>query len=197
MNYYIDYFCELINSHSIFWFCALAGSSVFFIQFIFNLFGITDQDNFDSCETFSNTLHETTDTRIFKWLSVQTITGFLMMFGWTAITCQSEFGLQIMTTLAISLAAGISTALIIRSIVKITLKLKSSGSTYNIEEAIGQEAYVYHRIPKGGIGKISMTLQHFTHEIDAISDHSEDLPSFMRVKVIKKFDSNTVVVTPL
>lgn len=195
--YYIDYFQELINSDSIFWFCALAGTGMFLIQFIINLFGITDQENFDVDDAASRTSHESADARNFKWLSMQTITGFLMMFGWTAITCQSEFGLQLIATIGISLATGIMTAFLIHSIFKIANKLKSSGSSYNIEDAIGKEAYVYHRIPKNGIGKISMTVQHFTHEIDAISYHSEDLPSFTNVKVIKKIDNNTVVVTPL
>ncbi len=88
-------------------------------------------------------------------------------------------------------------ALIIRSIFKLAKKLQSSGSVYRIEDAIGKEAYVYQRIPKGGIGKISISLQHLTHEIDAISHIHEDLPSFMRVKIIEKKDDNTVVVTPL
>ena len=101
------------------------------------------------------------------------------------------------TTIGISLAAGIFAALIIRSIFKLAKRLRSSGSIYRIEDAIGKEAYVYQRIPKGGVGKISISLQHFTHEIDAISHHSEELPSFMRVKIIEKKDDNTVVVTPL
>jgi hypothetical protein len=88
-------------------------------------------------------------------------------------------------------------ALIIRSILKLAKKLSSSGSVYRIEEAIGKEGYVYLCIPKGGKGKISVSLQNFTHEIDAISHHAEDLPSFMRVKIIEKCDDTTVIVAPL
>lgn len=201
MFYYINYFSELMKSGSIFWFCALAGSGMFIIQFMINIFGIGDHDSFDTCEVVTDNIHDTghnsADARKFKWLSMQAITGFLMMFGWTAITCQKEFELQINTTIGISLAAGIVAALIIRSIFKLAKKLRSSGSVYKIEDAIGKEAYVYQLIPKGGMGKISMSLNHLTHEIDAISHHPEDLPSFVRVKVIEKKDSNTVVVTPL
>lgn len=188
---YVNYFNELIKSGSIFWFCALSGSGMLLIQFIINIFGVSDNDSFDDSSGDSS------DAKKFKWLSIQAITGFLMMFGWTAITCQSEFELQNMATIAISFAAGILTAIIIRSIFNLAKRLKSPGSIYRIEEAIGKEAYVYQRIPKGGVGKISMTLQHFTHEIDAISHHTEELPSFMRVKIIEKSDNNTVIVTPL
>lgn len=201
MFYYVNYFIELIKSGSIFWFCALAGSGMFFIQFVINILGVADHDSFDVSDVVSDNVQDagsdSADARTFKWLSMQTITGFLMMFGWTAITCQNEFELKNITTIGISLAVGIFTIFIIHSIFKLAKWLKSSGSIYKIEDAIGKEAYVYHRIPKGGIGKISMTLHHFTHEIDAISHYPEDLPSFMRVKIIEKKDDSTVVVTPL
>ncbi len=202
MFYYINYFNDLIKSGSFFWFCALTGSGMFFIQFIINILGVTDQDSFDVSDAIiSDNVHDagrdSSDARKFKWFSMQAITGFLMMFGWTAITCQNEFGLQNTTTIEVSLAAGIFSALIIRSIFKLAKRLRSVGSIYRIEDAIGKEAYVYQRIPKGGIGKISMSLQHFTHEIDAISHHPEDLLAFMRVKIIEKKDDNTVIVTPL
>lgn len=186
-----NYINEIIKSGSIFWFCALSGSGMFLIQFIINIFGISDTNDIDDGG------QDAADARKFRWLSMQTITGFLMVFGWTAITCQNEFELQNATTIGISLAAGLLAALIIRSIFKQANKLKSSGSIYKLEDAIGKEAYVYQRIPKGGVGKISMTLQHFTHEIDAVSPHSEELPSFMRVKIIDKKDDRTVVVTKL
>lgn len=201
MFYYINYFNELIKSGSIFWFCALSGSGMFLIQFIINIFGVSDHDSFDTSDVTSDNIDDSgrdfADAKKFKWLSMQTITGFLMMFGWAAITCQSEFGLQNTITIVISLAAGIFAAIIIRSIFNLAKRLRSSGSIYRIEDAIGKEAYVYQRIPKGGVGKISMTLQYFTHEIDAISHHTEELPSFIRVKIIEKSDDNTVIVTPL
>ena len=196
MFYYVNYFNELVKSGSVFWFCALTGSGMFLIQFIINIFGGTDQDNFDVGDT-TDTSNDSADARKFKWFSMQAITGFLMMFGWTAITCQSEFGLQNIPTIGISIASGILTALIICSIFKYAKKLQSSGSSYRIEDAIGKEAYVYQSIPKNGIGKISISLQHFTYEIDAISHNSEELSSFTRVKILEKKDDNTVVVALL
>ncbi|MBS0628723.1 MAG: hypothetical protein JSS30_00690 [Verrucomicrobia bacterium] len=201
MFYFINYFRDLIELGSFFWFCALAGSGMFLIQFIINIFGITDNNSFGSSEVLADhgldSGNNLADIRKFKWLSLQAITGFLMMFGWTAITCQKEFELQIIATIGISVAAGIFAALVIRSIFKLAKMLSSSGSIYKIEDAIGKEAYVYQQIPKGGMGKISISLNHLTHEIDAISNHPEDLHSFMRVKVIEKRDCSTVVVTPL
>jgi hypothetical protein len=191
-----NYFNDLIKSGSVFWFCALAGSGMFFIQFIINVFGGTDQDSFDVGET-TDTSSDAADARRFKWFSMQTITGFLMMFGWTAITCQIEFGLKNIPTIGISFASGILAALIIRTIFKYAKKLQSSGSSFRIEDAIGKEAYVYQSIPKDGVGKISLSLQNLTHEIDAISHNSEALSSFTHVKIIEKKGDNTVVVVQL
>lgn len=193
MLYYINYFNDLIKSGSVFWFCAFTGSGMFFIQFIINIFGGTNQDNLDVGDSIDAS-SDAADARRFKWFSMQAITGFLMMFGWTAITCQSEFGLKNIPTIGVSIISGILAAFIILSIFKYAKKLQSSGSSYRIEDAIGKEAYIYQSIPKDGIGKISISLQNFTHEIDAISHNSEALSSFTRVKIIKKIDDNTVVV---
>jgi membrane protein implicated in regulation of membrane protease activity len=196
MFYYINYFNELVKSGSFFWFCALSGTGMLIIQFVINIFGGTGQDNIDVGET-SDAGNDSADVRKFKWLSMQALTGFLTMFGWTAITCQSEFDLQIVPTIGISVASGVLAALIIRSIFKYAKKLQSTGSSYNLEDAIGKEAYVYQTIPKNGVGKISISLQQFTHEIDAVSHNSEELSSFTHVKIIEKKDDNTVVVALL
>ncbi len=58
MPYYSN---ELTQSGSIFWFCALAGSGMFLIQFIINVFGIADHDNFDSSDPVSD--HANHDSR--------------------------------------------------------------------------------------------------------------------------------------
>jgi hypothetical protein len=165
---------------SAFWFCALAGSGLFLIQFLINLIGLGDSES-----------------KQFKWLSVQAITGFLMMFGWTALSCQIEFGLSLLLTLTISLVTGFGAIFVIRYLYGLTKKIHSDGSVIRIDEAIGKEATVYQRIPSGGTGKISVALQNFTHEIDAISYQNLELPSFSRVKVVEKADGHTVVVMPL
>ncbi|MBA3238773.1 MAG: hypothetical protein H0T62_10575 [Parachlamydiaceae bacterium] len=192
----IEFLSELIKANSIFWFCALVGTGMFCLQFIISVFAGVDQDSFGISDSTDGNGHSL-DAKNFKWLSLQAITGFLMMFGWTAITCKTEFGFQTYSTILVSLATGIFAAFIIRSIFKYAKKLQSSGSIYRIEDAIGKEAYVYQSIPKDGVGKVSISLQNFTHEIEAVSLCTEIIPSFTRVKIIEKKDDNTVVVTRL
>lgn len=133
----------------------------------------------------------------FKWMAKQAITGFMMMFGWAGLTCREQFHFGIPLTLLISLGAGVVSAFIAAMIFHLAKKAHSSGTVFKVEDAIGKEATVYHRIPKGGSGKISVSLSDFTHEIDAISPYEEEIPSFTQVQIIKKADGNTVVVVPL
>ena len=131
----------------------------------------------------------------FKWLTKQAFTGFIMMFGWVGLTCIHQFFLPPLFSILISTGAGIVASGISSFIFHVARKAHSPGSVFKIEEAVGKEALVYHRIPKGGTGKISISLYDLTHEIDAFCE--EEVPSFVSVQIIKKMDDKTVVVVPL
>lgn len=178
-----------LNKDSFFWFCALAGTGMFAIQFILSLFSM------DSDHAMDDPGGEL-DANTFKWLSKHAITGFIMMFGWAGLTCIKEFELPILATISISLAAGVLSIFVTGLIFKTARKLRSSGMVFRIDDAIGKEATIYQKIPKNGVGKITVSLNHFTHELDAVSTYHEDLPSFTSVHIIKKADEKTVVVVP-
>ncbi|MBS3905298.1 MAG: hypothetical protein KGZ39_08240 [Simkania sp.] len=180
----------LINEDAFFWFFALTGSGMFLIQGVLSLFGAMEQD---SLVEDANSL----DAGKFKWLSKQAVTGFLMMFGWVGLTCHKQFGLQWQATIAIAFAGGLTTSLIAACIFKMARQLHSSGTVFNIEDAVGKKAVIYQRIPSGGTGKVSVSLHHLTYELNAISLQQEELPSFSHVQIIKTADDKTVVVVPI
>lgn len=163
--------------------CALAGTGLLILQLVMSLIG-TDTD------------HESDK---FKWLFRQALTGFVMMFGWVGLTCDQQFNFSIYITLLLATAAGIVAAVITSLIFRLAKKAHSPGTVFKIEDAVGKEGSVYQRIPsKGsGAGKISISIHGFTHEIDAISFHGEEIASFTQVQVIKQADEKTVVVIPL
>lgn len=138
-----------------------------------------------------------TDSGKFKWLSRQAIAGFLMMFGWSALTCQKEFNLEGASRIGIALLCGGITIFATGLIFKLAKKLHSQGTIFKIEETIGQEAVVYQRIPANGIGKVSVSIENFMREIDACSSDRNEVPSFVRVKIIQKLDDKTVMVKML
>jgi hypothetical protein len=120
-----------------------------------------------------------------------------MMFGCVGLTSRNEFGLSGLSSMTISFAGGLLAIFITGLIFRGANRLRSSGTVFRIEDTIGKEATIYQRIPKNGVGKISVSLNNFTHEIDARSNYTEDLPSFTSVQIIKKADDNTVLVIPI
>lgn len=166
-------FKDLAAQSPFFWFCALLGSGLFLLQFLLSFFGGLDEDS-------------DADGLKIKWLSKQGITGFLMMFGWSALTCQNQFHLPLTLTLPIAIASGAVTVFVTGLIFKMARKLHSPGTIFNLDDAIGKEATVYQRIPKNGIGKISLSLNQMTHEIDAVTENGEEIPSFAPVRILKK-----------
>jgi hypothetical protein len=131
----------------------------------------------------------------FKFLSKQAMTGFMMMFGWVGLTCQKEFSLSGFNTVWIAVAFGILTMILTGFLFQGAKKLRSSGTVFKLEDAVGLEALIYQRILKDGVGKVTVTMHQFTYEIDAIAH--EDLPSFTKVRIVKKVDEKTVLVAPI
>lgn len=171
-------------SESFFWYCALAGSGLFVVQLFLSFLGVDEEGH-------------GLEASQFKWFSRHAMTGFLMMFGWTGITCQKEWMLSSGTTLAISVCAGFLTMMLTASIFHFARKLQSPGNIFDIEALIGKEALTYTRIPKNSVGKITISHLESTFEVDAISSDQEEIASFTRVHIIKKADDNTVVVATL
>ncbi len=180
-------YADSLTFDSIYWFCALAGSGMLFIQFAMDLVGLGSGEEL-STENF-------TDIGKFKWLTRQALAGFLGIFGWVALACDREFQLGQTATLALALLAGCATVLCIGLIFKLAKGLQSPGTVFRIQDAVGREALVYLRIPQGGAGKVQLSINEFTREVDAVS--AEELASFTRVQIIKVVDDNTVFVTAL
>jgi hypothetical protein len=172
----------MFENDRLFWFCALAGSGMFVIQFVMFFVGGDVDDAHDG------------SAHNFKWLSKQAITGFLMMFGWAGLTCKRELGYSTIESTVIGVGIGALMMVITGTIFKLARKLRSTGTVFKIEEAVGKEAAVYQRIPKGGVGKVSVSIQDLMHEIDAVSINGEEVDSFSQVHIVKKADDRTVVV---
>ena len=180
-------FQNLLEQDTIFWFSAIAGSGLFVLQFLLSLLGTSEGDDFGE--------NGALDAAKIKWLSKQAFTGFLMMFGWTALACKNEFGLSLLLTVIFSFLAGLATVVITGYIFKGARRLQSSGTVFDLDKSIGKEALVYQRIPKQGAGKISISIDRVLHEVDAVSLNGEEIESFQSVLILKKIDNNTLAVT--
>ena len=179
----LDLFTKLNElKDSVFWVTAILGSGLCAIQMLLAFLGGDAEDGDTDFDTN------------FKWLSKQALTGFLMMFGWAGLTCRKEFAMSGMASAAIGVLAGIVAIIVTGIIFKMARKLRSPGTVFRLADAIGKEAQVYQRIPKGGMGRIMISLQNITHEVDAVSE--QEIESFALVQVVEKIDEKTVLVIP-
>lgn len=167
----------LFDKHPLFCFSALCGTVLFGFQLLFTLLGLID---FEAAER----------------LSKHALTGFLMLFGWTGLGCTEELHFSALVSTMIAFGLGILSIIVIGYIFKWAKILKNPGNVFQIEELIGRQATVYHRIAVKNPGKITLSLNEITYEVDAISNNEEEIPSFTEVLIIKKIDQNTVLVIP-
>lgn len=129
----------------------------------------------------------------FKVLSLQGITAFLMMFGIVGLALLRENGVADGWAVLGATAAGLGAAWLIAKMFRAMGRLQSSG-TLDLANAVGQEGTVYLRIPAGGTGKVTVTVQEHLQTLDAVSDGGAELPTGQRVRVTRVLGGTVLVV---
>jgi len=130
----------------------------------------------------------------FKLVSVNSITGFFMMFGWAGLTAYRQFHAGPAGSAAVGLIAGLLTMVATGALFKAMMKLQSRGDDFVIQKAIGAVGTVYEKIPAKGRGQVKVICGGVSRIVDAISRDSKDIDSFTDVRVVEVSDPRTVVV---
>lgn len=182
----------------VFWFCALAGTVVFLARVGLMLMGIADMDGgdgLDSAQAMGHAHLASHSDSLFEILSVNSVTAFFMMFGWTGLACYAQFSLGAVLSIMGALTAGVLCMLMTAYLFRWARKLASAGGAFDIHKTIGCQAQVYQRIPADGRGKITIDMpDSMTHEVDAIAEDGKEIDSFKTVQVIRVVDQHTVAV---
>ncbi len=129
-----------------------------------------------------------------KILSFRTVIAFLAVFGWVGLEMQQQ-GIGAIVTIAVSILSGIAIMLIMAFLIRELFRLQSSGN-YDIKNAIGSSGTAYIPIPssRNGRGKVTITFQNTTHELEAVTDDSNDIPSYAEVLVVGISGKDTLIV---
>lgn len=166
-----------------FWFFALAGTFLFLLRFLLMFVGFG--------ESFEHDQHADAD---FKMLSIHSMTGFFMMFGWTGLAALHQFHLPIQWASLVAFGCGLFCIVVLRQLFRSAHRLVSHGRDLNFNDAVGKCGHVYQRIPAKGTGKIIVTYGGFQHEMEAISAHAQEIPSFTQIEVVRILDGRKAVV---
>jgi hypothetical protein len=181
-----EFFSSADMLGKIFWLCAISGTLFFALRLLMMLIG---SDGADGDLDFEGSDHA------FEVLSITSITAFIMMFGWSGLTCHLQYGYSSPKSILIALGVGVFAMMTIAWLFQIAKSLTSRGSVFNIDDAIGLNAQVYQEIPAKGIGKINVTMRKgFSRELDASSTDNVKIASFQSVKIVKVVDARTVSV---
>ena len=129
-----------------------------------------------------------------KLLTFRTIVAFFAVFGWVGLELHGR-GISTLITLPCAILAGFSVMLVMAWLVRELYKLQSNGNS-DIKNALGLSGTAYIPIPaeRGGKGKVTVTFQNSTHELDAVTDDSQDIPSYSEILVIGVTGRDTLVV---
>lgn len=134
-------------------------------------------------------------TSAFKVLSIQSIAGFIMGFGWGGLGAYRGLGWDVQISLLAAIAGGALIVWILAMIFKSIGMLYASGNI-SIQDAVGCAGSVYVGVPARGAGKgkVRLVVNNRARIYNAVSN-SEELPRNARVKVVMVNRDNTVTVS--
>ncbi len=129
--------------------------------------------------------------------SLRGITAFAAVGGWSGLVMHSA-GISVWVTIPLSIVFGFITMVAIAYIMKVSMKLQSSGNL-NLGYAIGKVGTVYIPVPPNmsGSGKINLTIQERFVEIGAVTKCDRKLKTGESVRVVATDEVGLVVVEPI
>ncbi len=174
---------------------ALVGSGVFAIRLALILLG-GDSGDGDVGDVGDADLAGDGDSsdHAFQVLSVQSLSFFMMGFGWVGLGCVLGAGWSQGTAMGVSVLGGILLLWILARSLGAMRQLESSG-TRSIQETLGLVGEVYTNIPARGEGKGQVQLTIGTHQrmYNAVSQAAE-ITTRTRVQVTAVNSDNTITV---
>ncbi|SFZ89852.1 hypothetical protein SAMN05428642_101598 [Flaviramulus basaltis] len=184
-----DWFSNLDLLSKIYWLIAIIGSLIFTLVFILAFVG-GDADEFDSVDSEIDG-----DAGIgFQFITFKNLVGFFTIFGWSGIAC-IEAGLSKPITFIISTFCGLVMMAIMASMFYLMRKLSDSG-TLNYKNAIGAIGEVYLTIAanRAKMGKVTVTIQGASRELEALTDSLMELKSGTIIKVLDVTNNGILIV---
>lgn len=174
-----------------FWAFALLFSLLFLIQLVMSFAGGDgDGSTGDADDAIGDD-----DGVGYQFFTIKNMIAFFTFFGWTGVAGING-GLGKGLTIALAVAAGVIIMLIMAFLFRSMSRLKQSG-TLQIKNAVGLVAETYLFIPanRGGFGKVHIKVQGSLHELQAITDDTEQIATGKLVKVIAVVNDSVLVVT--
>ncbi|MEO9532226.1 MAG: hypothetical protein ABJG68_10955 [Crocinitomicaceae bacterium] len=187
-----DWWGAMTQLEHVYWIIALIASIIFVVLFLGTIIGGVDAD-MDSVDADIEA-----DGGIgFQFLTVKNVTGFFTVFAWAGIGSINN-GNSTTVTFIISLTSGLIMMIAMAWLFAFMAKQAESG-TLLIKNAIGQIGEVYITVGKNRstIGKIQIKVQGSLRELEALTDHDDDLVQGNVIKVTEIVSGELLLVEKL
>ena len=188
---------ELFNSleplQKFFWIIALCASLVFLIQTIMTFVGLGTDADVDA-GPMDGSVDSVEDGSLSGVFSFRNLINFLLGYGWAGVLLFDSFEKRLVLQL-VAIAVGLVFVLAFVFMFRQVMKLSHDGS-FKMQEAVGLKADVYLRIPasRSGRGKVQVSVKGSVHEIDAMTDNSEEIATGAQVKIVKVLGDDLLLV---
>jgi membrane protein implicated in regulation of membrane protease activity len=188
---------ELFNSleplQKYFWIIACCASLIFIIQTIMTFVGLGTDADVDA-GPMDGAVDSVEDGELSGVFSFRNLINFLLGYGWAGAllfgSIDKRWLLQI-----IAIGVGLLFVLAFVFMFRQVMKLSHDGS-FQMNEAVGLKADVYLRIPaaRSGRGKVQVSVKGSIHEIDAVTDSKEEIPTGGQVKIVDALGNDLLLV---
>lgn len=178
-------FNSLDAAQKVFWIIAGSASLVFLIQTIMTFIGLGGDTDVDAGPMDADMGDMVEDGGLNGVFSFRNLINFLLGYGWTGVlmydTVSPMWLLQF-----VAIGVGLLFVLAFVFMFRQVMKLAHDGS-FHMDEAIGLNADVYLRIPaaRSGRGEVQVSVKGSVHEIDAITDRKEMIPTGSQVRIVE------------
>jgi hypothetical protein len=172
-----------------FLFCAAAGGGVLLLQLLASAVGV------------GHDAHDVTHAghgggEVLQLFSLRALAAAVAAFGLAGLGARAG-GLPVWAALGGAALGGVAALIAVAWLMRSLLRLESDG-TVRIAQAVGQSAVVYLRIPGSGegAGKVQLSLQNRTVELQAVTSQAAQLPTGTDVIIVDVVGPETVEVVP-
>jgi len=187
-----EFFASMESVQRFYWYLAIGASIVFIIQTVMTFVGADADTGMDA--DFDGNMDA--GGYPFQLFSLRNLINFLLGLGWGGASLYDVIDNNIVLAIVATII-GMAFIAIFFFIMKSLLKL-SEDNTFELESTIGKTGDVYLTIPpsRSGKGKILISVQGSTKELDAITDHDKELKNSTLIRVIG-IEGDLIVVEPL
>lgn len=166
----MEFFNHLDPLLRTFWYVAIPSSLIFLMQTILTFLGATHGDGGDV--DFDSHDHPS-DGAGFQYFSFRNLINFLLGFGWAGVSLYSTVHNSYLLII-IALTVGVFFVWLFFLLVK-QLQRLSEDNSFQLANAVGKQGEVYLKIPanRAGIGKVQVSINGATHELEAMTEGPE------------------------